>query len=95
MRTVIEGARAAGKTKSENSAAREVRPSSRGLILLYPISRYSGYGTDEKNRVPLFANPDSSNARDLIGLAVSFPKSNMNHAVEAYLQGTVDWRPIE
>jgi hypothetical protein len=93
---LIANARAVDSKKSENSAAREVRPAEDGLLLLYPISRHSGYDrTDGGNRRPLFDNSNSPLARDLVGLAVSFPTSNQQQRVEAYLQGTVGWRPVE
>ena len=38
---------------------------------------------------------DDPRARDLIGLAVSFPQSAYPQQVEAYLEGTVGWRPVE
>lgn len=92
---LITAAQAAGKTKSENSAAREVRPATDGLLLLFPISRFSKGGSHEGgNRRPLFENPRSPLARDLVGLAISFPRSHQPQAVEAYLQGTVEWRPV-
>ncbi|MEW6332084.1 MAG: Z1 domain-containing protein, partial [Pseudomonadota bacterium] len=93
---LVLAAQAEGRKKSENSAAREVRSAEEGLLLLYPISRHSGYDlTDSGSRRPLFDNPNSTEARDLIGLAVSLPRSNQPQQVEAYLQGTVGWRPVE
>ena len=93
---MIEAARLEGKTKSENNAAREVRSAADGLMLLYPISRYSGYDIAERRgRRPLFEDPRAPIARDIVGLAISFPKSNQPQVVEAYLQGTIDWRPAE
>lgn len=91
-KALIEAAQAIGKTKSENSACREVRPATDGLLLLFPISRFSkGSGT----RRPLFENPNGPLARDLVGLAISFPSSNQPQTVEAYMQGSVPWRPVE
>jgi len=87
-------AKAEGKKRSENSAARQVRPASNGLLLLYPISRHSGYDARGSRR-PVFDNPDSDEAVDLVGLAISFPESPRPQRVEAYLQATVGWRPIE
>lgn len=86
------------ETKSIGRAAREVRSHRNGLLLLYPISRFSGaeIEPDEKHaRQPLFENPKSQNARDLVGLAVSFPQSKQRQTVEEYLEGTVGWRPVE
>lgn len=94
--SLIQAAQAEGRTMSENSAAREVRPATDGLLLLYPISKHSGTDVSEgSGRRPLFVNPDGPQARDLVGLAVSFPRSDQPQRVEAFLQGTVDWRPVE
>lgn len=93
---LVQAAQAEGKTKSENSAAREIRPAMDGVLLLYPISRFSGSDLAEGGaRRPLFDNPNGPQARDLVGLAISFPRSNQPQTVEAFLQGTVDWRPVE
>jgi hypothetical protein len=93
---LVQAAQAEGKTKSESSAAREVRPATDGVLLLYPISRHSGSDLGEGGgRRPLFDNPDGPLARDLVGLAISFPRSTQPQQVEAYLQGTVGWRPVE
>jgi Z1 domain len=96
---LIAAAKAADKKKSDNSAAREVRPPAEGLLLLYPISRKSGRGRDKaeggKNRRPLYDNPDDPRAHDLVGVAISFPKSPQPQTVQAYLQGSVGWRLIE
>ncbi len=81
---------------SDNPAARRARPPQEGLILLYPISKHSGYGMEAGTiRRPLYANADDPRARDLIGLAISFPQSAYPQQVEAYLEGTVGWRPVE
>lgn len=93
---LVLAAQAKGKTKSENSSAREVRPATDGLIILYPISRYSGSEVSEGSaRRPIFDNPNGPQACDLVGLAISFPNSNQPQRVEAFLEGTVAWRPIE
>lgn len=75
--------------------ARARRPAEEGLLLLYPISKYSGHDiADGGNRRRLFENPDGPQARGLVGLAISFPKSNQRQRVEAYLEGTAGWRPV-
>lgn len=96
-RGLIEAAADQGKTKSRNSAAREVRPSTNGLLMLFPISRYSGaeLTTNSTGRTPLYEEPESDDARDLIGLAISFPRSDQPQPVEAYLEGTAGWKPVE
>lgn len=93
---LVQAAKAEGKTKSTGSAAREVRPASNGVLLLYPISRFSGQGLQPGNpRRPLFDHPSNPSARDLIGLAISFPRSEQPQTVEAYLQGRASWSPAE
>lgn len=95
-RKAVQDAANAGGKKSENRAGRELRPATDGLLLLYPISRHSGYDiVDRGNRRPLFGIPVPPQARDLVGLAISFPKSNQPQVVEAFLEGSVRWRPIE
>ena len=81
---------------SHNVAARQARPPEEGSLLLYPISKYSGSDMPETgNRRPLFENPEHPLARDLIGLAISFPPSRQPQQVEAYVEGTLPWRPAE
>jgi len=93
---IVQAALAEGKTKSENNAAREARPSTEGLLLLYPISRHSGYDSTQGGlRRRLFDNPDGPLARDLVGLAISFPQAAQPQQVEAYLEGTARWRRAE
>ena len=79
-----------------NRAARLTRRSSCALLLLYPISRFSGHDDTPpgKTREPIYAEPDGPSARDLIGLAVSFPKTKRARPAEAYLEGTSRWRPV-
>lgn len=77
-------------------AARRVRSPEEGLMILYPISRYSGHERNLKDgRRPLYENPNSPESLDLIGLAISFPESENPQPVEAYLTGTAGWRPVE
>lgn len=95
----LEAARrkiATGEVKDRNTAARRSRRSSCGLLILYPISRFSGHdeGGTGKSREPLFADPYDPLARDLIGLAVSFPPTKRAGPAEAYLEGTARWRPV-
>jgi hypothetical protein len=79
-----------------NPAARQVRSPSEGLLLLYPVSRQSGQDRTSNTRIPLYEDPDSENARDIVGMAISFPQSE--HAQQIfgqYVVGTVGWRPME
>lgn len=82
--------------KGENPAARSVRSPEEGLLLLYPISRFSGYELDSSGiRTPLFHNANDTLAKDLVGVAISFPRSHQYQHIEAYLEGSVGWRPVE
>jgi len=92
---VMRGHMESGKKKGH--AARLARSPQEGVLLLYPISRYSGHDTPKKidNRRPLFDDAADPRNRDLVGLALSFPKAGTDQQVEAYLEGTVGWRPVE
>ena len=87
------------ETRTLNRAARLVRESTSGLLVLYPISRYSGHD-DGSNvgvnsaREPLFSNPEDGDARDLIGMAVSFPKAVKDRPAQSYVEGTAKWKPM-
>ena len=85
------------KNYSKNKAIRIARSPTRGLILLYPISKYSEPDNKkEKNKKgPLYGDPDDSCARNLIGLAISFPKSGEEQPSERYIEGTVPWRSAD
>lgn len=74
---------------------RLVRDPREGLLLIYPISRYSGHGRefaggDESTRVPIFENAETGT--DVIGLAVVFPRST-SAASREYVTGTVGSEP--
>jgi hypothetical protein len=87
-----------GKTLSRNQAARQFRQPEEGLLLLYPISRHSNPrddGASGGNRRALFEKPDGPDAADIVGVAISFPQSRQPQQLEAYLEGTVGWRPVE
>ena len=79
-----------------NPAARRARPATDGLLLIYPISRHSGYDLDHSGfRRPLFENSHDSAAKDVVGLAISFPPSeNAQQIIGQYIVGTVGWRPL-
>jgi hypothetical protein len=87
---------AAGTRKSRSVVARELRDSAHGLLLLYPISRHSGHDSNPgDNRRALYPDSKGVLCRDLVGMAISFPRSAVPHAVETYATGTVPWRPRE
>lgn len=93
---IVQQEQAAGRRKSRNTVARGLRSPEEGLLLLYPISRWSGFDLDDGgNRRRLYGDADGPLARDLVGLAISFPRSNHQRRVEAYVDGTVGWRPVE
>ena len=83
---------------SENRAARRQRDPSCGLLLIYPISRFSSPTADGNrrgSRRPLYDDPESPLAKHLIGLALSFPPSHVQHNSDAYVEGSVGWRPVD
>jgi hypothetical protein len=91
----VAEAEAKGEKRALNTAARSSRSPKSGLLLLYPISRFSGQEMGaSSSRRPLYDNPADPNARDLVGIALSFPQSRQPQMVQAYMEGTVGWRPI-
>jgi len=79
------------------SAARSVRSPAEGLLLIYPISRFSGHDKKiSQSRKPLYDDPNDPRAQDIIGIALSFPKSYKAQVVLGeYIVGTVGWRSYE
>ncbi|SDT30341.1 Z1 domain-containing protein [Pseudomonas cedrina] len=86
---------ASGEHRDRNRAARYSRSSQKALLLIYPISKKSGHDPAAlaKGRESLYKDPSNSLARDLIGLAISFPKTKTDGPSEAYLEGSARWRP--
>jgi hypothetical protein len=84
-----------GETDS-NRAARLSRSARSALLLLYPISKFSGRDGSSlgKAREPLYDDAGLAAGRDLIGLAVSFPRTSQNRPTEAHIEGTAPWRPV-
>ncbi|MBY0001434.1 Z1 domain-containing protein [Priestia aryabhattai] len=68
---------------------RKLRSPQQGVLLIYPISKYSGYSSQTDNsdkREPIFQNPDKG--VHVIGLAFIFPPSESSVAQE-YITGSV------
>lgn len=85
-----------GAETDRNRAARLSRSSKCGLLVLYPISKYSGWDDTPlgKARQPLYENPNGPSSRDLIGIALSLPTTTKEGPSEAYMEGTAQWRPV-
>ena len=80
---------------ARNVVARKARSPEKGLLLIYPISSRSFPTERHSSRVPLFERENDPNRRDLIALAISFPESGEQEAVQTYLTGTAGWRPYD
>jgi hypothetical protein len=78
-----------------NPAARRVRDPIEGLLLLYPVSRFSGPDSaSSRGRQRVYENPRDASARDIVGIAVSFPRSpSATRVLGTYSVGTVCWTP--
>lgn len=78
-----------------NPAARQVRDPSEGLLLIYPISRFSGSELEASGpRRPMYDDARDALARDVVGIAISFPRSeNVQDVRGTYTVGTVGWKP--
>ncbi|MBN1157628.1 hypothetical protein JXA85_08465 [Candidatus Woesearchaeota archaeon] len=84
------------KDEAENKTARRVRSPEEGLLIIYPISRNSRPQKENSSmRGPLYEDLKDPRARDLIGIALSFPFSEHPQPVETYLEGTRAWKPVE
>jgi len=73
-----------GDFSTLGDALRNERPIDEGLLLVYPISRFSKKKEDSTTRRDLFDNP--GDGATVIGLAAVFPFSNSEATVD-YLQG--------
>lgn len=67
-------------------AVRGKRDRTRGLLLIYPISRHSSPATGRRARAPLFDDP--AEGETVVGIAISFPVSESAATVE-YITGSV------
>jgi hypothetical protein len=71
-----------------------VRDPAEGLLLIYPISRYSGQEVAAGSaRRPLYDDPRDALARDVVGIAISFPRTENAESVRGYMVGSVGWSP--
>lgn len=79
-----------------NPLARLVRSPNEGLLLIYPVSRWSGHERPPKqSRRRIYEDPANPLCKDVICYAISFPKSDNSQVVRGeYVVGTVDWRPV-
>lgn len=83
----IESEKKADRSLQKNILARKKRDPKEGLLLIYPISKFSKSSTP--NRSDLFDDSTNEKARNLIGLAISFPDSNTPVQTKVYIEGTV------
>ena len=82
--------------QATNPLTRLVRLPTEGLLLIYPVSRFSGYEREPRqSRRRMYENPNDPLCQDVICYAISFPKSDRAQVVRGeYVLGTVDWRPL-
>ena len=75
---------------------RMARNPANGLLLIYPISRFSGSDDSiSRNRRPLFDDPKNSLSKEIIGISLSFPKTDKASTVLGeYVVGTVGWKAL-
>jgi hypothetical protein len=76
-----------GRYERIRSALLAQRPPSEGLLLIYPISRYSQPRSGSDTRLALFEHPDDE-GETVIGAALAFPPSDSAATVE-YVAGSV------
>jgi hypothetical protein len=93
----LEEFRATNPKVGINPAARSVRDPTKGLLLIYPVSKYSGREIKiDSKRTELFKDPDQLGVNNLIGLALSFPFSSREFGKkDDYVFGTVPWSQDE
>lgn len=82
-----------------SSSLRQVRDPRQGLLLIYPISKYSGWdiaagdGLQRTSRLPPERAPiyerDPDAGEDVIGIALAFPKDLHVPPPQSYVTGTV------
>jgi hypothetical protein len=93
----VKRIRESGEGVNFREACRLVRPPKEGLLLIYPISRFSGQEKkDSRTRKPLYDDLGDPRAQDIIGIALSLPKSeNATVVYGEYVVGSVGWRPYD
>lgn len=82
--------RAADEGIDFGDALREERDRREGLLLIYPISKYSQPRAGSTNRIPLFDDPDRGCT--VIGVALVFPASDSAATID-YVVGSVGELP--
>jgi hypothetical protein len=88
----LDGART-GSGAPSGKRLREARDRSEGLLLIYPISRFSGWDGEQNvarnEREPIYPDPArAAEMADIVGIAVAMPPSSTAATVE-YVVGTV------
>lgn len=76
---------------TKNEALRHIRSNQEGVLLIYPISKYSSVNVQDQedgnlNREAIFSNPQDG--EHIMGIAIIFPHSTTAATVE-YIVGTV------
>ena len=88
----IQRARAnagAGAFRTLGKALRAERDRGEGLLLLYPISRFSSPRENSEKRIPLFENPERDGCT-VVGIALVFPASDSAATIE--YMSWIGWR---
>jgi len=82
--------------QAANPVSRLVRPPNVGLLLIYPVSRFSGHErTPRQSRKRMYDDPNNPLSQDVVCFAISFPKSDRAQVLRGeYVLGTVDWNPL-
>ena len=90
----IDRARLAPGERPSGKRLREQRPKREGLLLIYPVSWFSGWDGErdvaqEDSRQPIYDSPaEAEGMVDVVGIALSLPPS-MSSATVEYVVGTV------
>jgi hypothetical protein len=83
-----------GGFRTLGKALRAERDRGEGLLLLYPISRFSSPRANSEKRIPLFENPERDGCT-VVGIALVFPASDSAATIE-YIVGSVsEWQGQE